>query len=161
MIFTASIKSSRIILLLIVPLLATIPIISYIYRYKEWWGFLVFLLFPLALIRSWAYRVKSYEIRNHQIIVCRSLTPKIFNIQEIEKIERVPKRHIDMSLWGYSSSSFSYCGNYYNINYGKIKLYATNLNNAVMLTMKDGKKMVLSPDEPEKFIDAALEKLIS
>jgi hypothetical protein len=45
-----------------------------------------------------------------------------------------------------------YCGWFYVPNVGWVRSIITNLRDAVMITAKDGKRYLITPSEPERFI---------
>jgi hypothetical protein len=45
-----------------------------------------------------------------------------------------------------------YCGWFYVPNVGWVRSIITNLRDAVMITMKDGKRYLITPSEPERFV---------
>jgi hypothetical protein len=45
-----------------------------------------------------------------------------------------------------------YCGWFYVPNVGWVRSIITNLRDAVMMTTKDGKRYMITPSEPERFI---------
>jgi hypothetical protein len=45
-----------------------------------------------------------------------------------------------------------YCGWFYVPNVGGVRSIITNLRDAVMMTTKDGKRYMITPSEPERFI---------
>jgi len=67
-------------------------------------------------------------------------------LKDIEKAERllVPVHfRVGASL---------YCGWFYVPNVGWVRSIITNLRDAVMMTTKDGKRYLITPSQPEKFI---------
>ena len=47
---------------------------------------------------------------------------------------------------------FGYYGQFYNSKIGSMTWYATRQNNTVLVRTIDNKNIVLTPDEPEKFV---------
>jgi len=49
---------------------------------------------------------------------------------------------------------FSFTGDYYNTRFGRMKWYRTRLDKTVLITTVAGRKIVVSPDDPESFVSA-------
>jgi len=83
----------------------------------------------------------------HKILSSRSPFTKIeLRLKDIEKAERllVPVHfRVGTSL---------YCGWFYVPNVGWVRSIITNLRDAVMITAKGGKRYLITPSEPERFI---------
>jgi len=48
---------------------------------------------------------------------------------------------------------FGYFGKFWNKEYGNMTWYATRRDKAIMIITKENKKIILTPDEVEKFIN--------
>jgi len=48
---------------------------------------------------------------------------------------------------------FSYCGSFKNRVLGSYKAYATHRKNTVVITTKEGEKIVITPSNPELFVE--------
>ena len=154
-------KTSKIITVAVSLLMLIIVIKAFVDLKNEvWWLASFALLFILTVIGGWAYGIKSYEIKDNLLFIKRPIGSRQFSLHSLKKAEHIPRRELWMSfrLFG-SGGFFGYYGRFYNANYGSMRMFATNLNNAVMLTLNDGRKIVVTPDDPENFIDAVTKKL--
>lgn len=155
--FKASLgNTSKIITVVVSLLMLVIVIIAFVdLSNKVWWLAAFALLFILTILGGWAYSIKSYEIKDNMLFIKRPIGSRQFSLHFLKKVERIPRKDLWMSfrLFG-SGGFFGYYGRFYNMNYGSMRMFATNLNNAVMLTLNDGRKIVVTPDEPQNFIDA-------
>ena len=61
-----------------------------------------------------------------------------------------------------SGGVFGYIGKFWNKQQGNMIWYATDMKNPVMIETKNGKKIVLTPDDREQFLEqfTTLEKTI-
>jgi hypothetical protein len=55
---------------------------------------------------------------------------------------------------------FGYWGSFSNGEFGRMTWYATNLNNAVMIESKNGKRIMITPNDVDAFINQVQKKLV-
>jgi len=67
-------------------------------------------------------------------------------IKDIAKAERV------MVPMHFRVGASLYCGRFYVPNVGWVRSIITNLRDAVMITAKNGKRYLITPSEPDRFI---------
>jgi hypothetical protein len=67
-------------------------------------------------------------------------------LKDVVKAERV------MVPAHFRAGASLYCGWFYVPNVGWVRSIITNLRDAVMITAKDGKRYLITPSEPERFI---------
>ena len=52
-----------------------------------------------------------------------------------------------------SGGLFGFFGKFSNPKIGKFSMYATRMNNLILIKLKDGSQIVLSPDNPTEFLN--------
>ena len=67
-------------------------------------------------------------------------------LKDVAKAERV------MVPMHFRVGASLYCGWFYVPNVGWVRSIITNLRDAVMITAKDGKRYLITPSEPERFV---------
>jgi len=111
-------------------------------------------ILPLVLIiATYLYRTTAITIDNTGIIVERNISPVAINYSDITSV--MPLTKADMGLVARTFGNgglFGYTGMFYNKKYGSMKWYCTNRSNYVLIEKANGKKAVISPDEPGEFI---------
>ncbi len=116
------------------------------------------LLFPVPfavlLWIFWQLRVTGYRLDNDALTVVRPLRPR-----------RIPLRDLASALHPASLPSgatlgvaridgfFGRQGRYWNRNWGHFEMYVTDETRLVELLRTDGRRMILSPDRPEAFVE--------
>ena len=110
----------------------------------------------IVLILSWGYAPKSYSIDDGRVCVNRMLMqPFEILISDIASVEVVPKQRLKGSIRTFGSGAFfGYYGRFTNRHFGAMRWYATNLNNAVLIRTRENKKIILTPNERDSFINA-------
>lgn len=101
---------------------------------------------------TWNYKVSLNEsyLKLHKLA-----NNKIIPFSEIEKVERLPKSEANRMIRAFGNGGlFGYTGLFSHGTHGGMRLYATSANNMVLLFLRNGKKIVISPNEPENFIEA-------
>jgi len=128
----------------------------FIVRTKEagWIPFIVLLTVIILLAVSAARAPKSYSIDDGYIYINRLLMPPVkIAIANVLSVELVPKQQLKGSLRLFGSGAFfGYYGIFISKKLGRMKWFATNLDNAVFIKTHDGKKYLLTPDERDPFI---------
>jgi hypothetical protein len=113
-----------------------------------WFGVL-----PLALLIGTALcTVRGYSITLDAIFVQRLCWKTRLPRQGLESAEYQPGvlRH-SFRTFG-NGGLFSFTGWYYNRTLGTYRAYATDIHRTVVLRLR-GKTIVLTPDEPERFVN--------
>lgn len=116
-------------------------------------GSIAVLLFGI-LIFTWLYSPKYYVVTSDSIVVNRAIGKKAFLLSEIESISLIAENEIKsvtrvMGVGGL----FGYFGRFQSHNIGMSTFYTTQRKNLTLLRLKNGKKVVLSPDENTSLIN--------
>jgi hypothetical protein len=111
-------------------------------------------LFITYLI-SYALSPKSYEIKENNVIINRPFKSVIINRTQIKSILKLESGKLTWSIRTFGVGGlFGYFGKFWNKEYGNMTWYATRRDKAIMIITTDNKKIIVTPDEPEKFISA-------
>ena len=117
------------------------------------------LIFPMAIIilvfaLSYYFSVTKYEISGNRIVVHRPFDSVTIPKGELTAT-RIYAKDIRMSIRTFGIGGvFSYTGTFWNSKFGSMTWYVTKMDNAVLLVDGRSNKTVISPDNPEKFIES-------
>ncbi len=142
---------TTVIIVLVVVLTALQP--SQLSPYTGIWRIVVFVVMVLTLAVCWGFSVQYYEINTHDILIKRFLRDVIIPREEIQRVEVLNREQL---IWSFRISGvgglFGYYGKFTNRQLGRMTWYATNLNHGVLIVTKTGKKIVITPDEQQRFV---------
>ncbi len=100
-----------------------------------------------------ALAVRGYSIIDDNILIHRLGWAKKFNLSNLTSIEFSPNATMG-SVRTFGIGGFlGYIGYFRNSILGKYRAYATNKDNTVVLDF-NGNKIVITPEEPTKFVEA-------
>jgi hypothetical protein len=107
------------------------------------------------------YRPINYVLTDKELIIHRHLTDIKFDKNEIKSVEQIDNDKLKWSVRTFGVGGlFGYWGRFANTKIGSMTWYATRRNNAVLVTTINNKKIVLTPNEPEKFVAEFLKQHI-
>lgn len=100
------------------------------------------------------YSPKKFSITNDSLVIDRVGGDKTFSLADIEEVHKLNRSDISglIRTWGVGGL-FGYFGKFYSPQFGTLNFYTTRRNNLILLILKDGCKVVISPDNVE-FYDA-------
>ncbi len=111
--------------------------------------------FTLLLIYfgTFSFRPVNYKLTENELIIHRPLSDVSINRKEIKTVEQLDKTQLEWSwrIFGVGGL-FGYWGKFTNKKLGSMTWYTTRKNKAVLIQTIYNKKIVISPDEPEKFV---------
>jgi hypothetical protein len=106
-------------------------------------------LYGSILIIPYLWAPQGYTVKGHAVIVKRLVGDLKF------QVEREPERW-NWTWWGLrlfgSGGLYGYYGFFTFRNLGRVRMYATNRHNLVLLKDEKNRKILLSPTNPEEFI---------
>ncbi|ELY2011317.1 hypothetical protein SL057_002387 [Flavobacterium psychrophilum] len=112
-----------------------------------------FILF-LTYIISYAFSPKSYELNGTNVIIKRPFNNVTLNRSQIKNILKLENGKLTWSIRTFGVGGlFGYFGKFWSKEFGNMTWYATRRDKAIMIITKENKKIVLTPDEVEKFIN--------
>ena len=111
------------------------------------------ILLSLIYFGTFSFRPISYKLTDDKLIIHRPLFDIKIKRTEIKNVEQLDKEKLSwaMRIFGVGGL-FGYSGKFINTKLGSMTWYATRRNNAVLVTTIYNKKIVLTPNEPEKFV---------
>ncbi|MCY7290574.1 MAG: PH domain-containing protein [Ferruginibacter sp.] len=116
----------------------------------------IFTTVTLAIIYfgTFSFRPISYILTQDKLIIQRPLSVVKMERDEIKSVEQLNNDKLSWTVRTFGVSGlFGYFGNFRNIQLGNMTWYATRRKDKIVLvTTINNKKIILSPDEPEKFV---------
>ncbi len=141
------------VLILVICVVALIPsfvLLDGQYLFK----IIIALIIIASLAISSGFRTTGYRIMGTQLGIKRPFGEKVFDLRDIRVAEKIPAKDLRFSLRTFGNGGFfGFYGKFWNRKFGSMTWFATNLENAILLTMNNGRKIIVTPDETEKFID--------
>lgn len=104
----------------------------------------------LLLVYGFCYAMRpiSYTLSNDTLTINRLIENVRFRLEDVDKVEAIKKEDLRFVMRTFGNGGiFGYIGKYYHSNFGSMTWYATRLSNYVLITMKSGKKIILTPDD--------------
>ena len=102
---------------------------------------------------AYAFRPISYILTNEQLIIHRPFADVKIDRLQVKSVELLEegKLRLSVRLFGVGGL-FGYYGKFANSKLGNMTWYATRRNKAVLVLTMENKKIILTPDEPERFV---------
>ena len=111
------------------------------------------ILLSIIYFGTFSFRPISYKLTDDKLIIHRPLSDVKIDRTEIKNVEQLDKDKLSWVLRIFGVGGlFGYWGKFSNTKIGSMTWYATRRNNAVLVTTIYNKKIVLTPNEPEKFV---------
>ncbi|HRN47649.1 MAG TPA: PH domain-containing protein [Niabella sp.] len=111
-------------------------------------------LFLIILVVTYGLSVTKYEISSYELVICRPFKNKIIPKKDITSAERIYKQDLKWTFRVFGSGGlFGIYGNFFNKKIGTMNWFVTREDRLILIKTSIGKKYVVSPDEPEKFLD--------
>jgi Bacterial PH domain len=108
------------------------------------------LIYFLAL----GFRPISYVVTKEKIIVRRPLLNVHIKRTDIKSVELIERNKITGSIRTFGVGGlFGYYGNFANFSLGRMTWYATRKDKPVLVKTIDNKKIIFTPNEPDKFVN--------
>ena len=102
---------------------------------------------------SLLFKTSGYKIDENRLIIKRWIFDVKINKEDILTIDRIEKWRFTFSIRFFGMSRlFGYYGEYLFAGYGPCDLYVTRRDTMVLITTKNNKKIVLSPDDQDIFL---------
>lgn len=115
--------------------------------HKHIHGF-VLLLFPLVIISCYAFSIKGYMIEGSDLIILRPIGSRKISIPDIAEVRAIKREEMTAAIRTFGVGGlFGYYGKYYSWTLGSLTLYTTQRKNRVLIILKNGKKILISPDD--------------
>lgn len=103
---------------------------------------------------TYLFRPINYRIASDSVVVHRSVKDIEIKIQDIDEVRLLSKTDL---AWSWRilgvGGLFGYFGNFANKKLGSMKWYLTRRDQSVLLLTKEGKKIIISPDDRQNFVE--------
>ncbi|MGJ7030306.1 PH domain-containing protein [Niabella hirudinis] len=108
----------------------------------------------LSLVMPYGFSVKKYQLSNEALIICRPFGNKRIRLTTLGSVNNIDPKLLRWSwrIFG-SGGMFGYYGNFSNRQLGTMKWFMTRKDKVVLIETENHKKIVLSPDDPEAFVN--------
>lgn len=117
------------------------------------------LFFVVVLLGSWLYAPQSYTFDTNDLYINRPIGNVKFKLDNIKEIRIVPKHDMEGTIRTFGVGGlWGYYGKYHNAKIGNFIMYATQRKNKVLISTKDNKRIIITPDSTE-LVDKILEKI--
>lgn len=114
--------------------------------------YLMCVLVSVSLLFALYFAPWKLCVDNDNLTIYRSFDRKLISLDDISVIKRQELTMGDMRVFG-CGGLFGYTGWYGNRRDGRYFCYLGSRDNTVMLVLRDGKKYMLSCDEPDLLVD--------
>ena len=106
-----------------------------------------------VLVVSFLISVSSYTIETDNITINKRIGNIVINKSDIQSIKLLSKDDLKWTIRTFGVGGlFGYYGKFSNRKIGSMTWYVTHRNKTILITTTAGKKILISPDEPETFI---------
>lgn len=110
---------------------------------------LVLSVYAIAII----FRPLNYELSDDKLIVNRFISDISIYRNQISSVELITKKEIGWVVRVFGVGGlFGYFGKFSNFKMGSMIWYATRRDRMILIKTMNGKKIILTPDQPEKFV---------
>lgn len=112
----------------------------------------------LTYIITYGYSPTSYEIKEDSILIKRPFKDVIIHRSAIADVIKLDDGKLARSIRTFGSGGlFGYFGLFWQKEFGTMTWYATRRDQAIMIITSSNKKMVITPDETDDFMQAYTE----
>ncbi|MCP9746842.1 PH domain-containing protein [Lacihabitans sp. CS3-21] len=102
---------------------------------------------------TFAFSPINYEVSTQHLSIHRLLIDVNIDRNQIKSVELLDKEKLAWVIRTFGVGGlFGYYGKFANTKLGSMTWYATRRNKTVLIVTLDNKKIILTPDEPEKFV---------
>jgi len=107
----------------------------------------------LIYFLAFAFRPIQYVISEDELIIERPLINARIRREDIKSAEKIEKNKIKWSLRIFGVGGvFGYYGSFASFSLGRMTWYATRKDNPVLIKTANGRKIIVTPNEPDAFV---------
>ncbi|WP_443945907.1 PH domain-containing protein [Pedobacter sp. AW1-32] len=158
MIYKASLdKTAKIITLAVTFLFAAIICWKFIDSKSHYSNFQIPIVVGLISIYAGAYifRPVHYELTQTALLIRRPVVNVTINPQQIKRATVLDRKTMGWVMRTFGVGGlFGFYGYFTNAKFGQMTWYATRKDQVVLIETFQGKKIVVSPDNPDQFLKA-------
>jgi hypothetical protein len=129
--------------------------VAFALGFGQAWLLLVPLPFAGMVLLTHLLRPTGFAIEHGAIRVCRAIAASRIPLADVAAVLRPPEplRGMTMGLVSVRGFFGTY-GLFWNVRWGRFRAEITNPANTVQLTLRNGRRVLLSPDQPAAFAAA-------
>ncbi len=106
------------------------------------------LLVVAVVFISYLFSTRRYLLSNRELLIKRPIGDRKIKISDIEEIRLIDSDVRTGLLRVFGNGGFlGFYGKYYSPSIGWVNLYATQRKNRIFIKLKDGKKIIITPDD--------------
>jgi hypothetical protein len=110
---------------------------------------IVFLVYLFCFL----YRPIDYRTTDNKLIINRLIKKVILDKSEVLNVVLLTNEDLKWTIRTFGVGGlFGYFGKFRNSKIGTMTWYATRRNQAILINLKDGQRIVITPDNPESLI---------
>ena len=130
-----------------------LPVYFHFKSYEVESYFLLGILIPdIILLFLFLTAPRSYTVYERGILINSLLKSVKIPLADIDKVELLRKGDLESSIRSFGVGGFfGHFGKFHSKKYGEMTWYLTNKNHLVLLHTRDGKRVLLSPDNSTMF----------
>ena len=145
-------KTAKVVTLVITLLFLGIAFLPILLGKNEIPVLLIVFLFSTYGI-TYAFSPNGYEVNENNIIIKRPFNTVAFNRTQIKELVKIEDRKLYWAIRTFGVGGlFGYFGAFWNKEFGSMTWYATRREDAIMIITHKNKKIIITPDDVEKFI---------
>lgn len=119
------------------------------------WAFPVFM--SGTILGLFLYRPSAYMITPYSVVISRPAKDKVIDRKDIAVCRVVSKEEMGLPIRTFGNGGlFGFTGKYFSDRLGKMQWYCTRTDNYVLLQLATGNRLIITPDEPQAFVNALL-----
>jgi hypothetical protein len=110
------------------------------------------LLLPYGI--TYAFSPLSYELNEKSLIINRPIKNVTLNYSQIKSISKLENGKLSWSIRTFGVGGlFGYFGKFWNKEFGSMTWYTTRRDKVIMIITNENKRIIITPDDSEKFIN--------
>ncbi|HEX5003366.1 MAG TPA: PH domain-containing protein [Bacteroidia bacterium] len=127
--------------------------------FPEWKAWLAVSLLVVLDVMIFVYRPLSYAITPYSVVVKRPVKDLVIDKKDVREVRAVLQEEMKFPIRTFGNGGlFGYTGQYYSSRMGNMRWYATRRSNYVLLALQNGRKIIITPDDPAGFLSSWNEK---
>lgn len=109
----------------------------------------------VVYVGAYLLSIDYYQLTDDALVIHRKINTVKIQRDQIESATSIQQLATlgNIRLIG-NGGLFGYMGKYRNLKFGNYSFYGTQRKNLVLIKLKNGKQLVITPDQPHSLIDA-------
>lgn len=154
--FTATLDTTAKMITIVVCVILIIPFVkigdSFIYSH-DYRLLIAPVLIITALVYAALWRPTAYTVDADTFQIHRAMGVKSIPRSDIESVGLMNKEDLGFGIRTFGSGgAFGYLGRFWYKNTGHLTMYVTDKSKMILISLKSGKKLVVSPDDTGGFL---------